>query len=127
MSTILLSVKPRFAHKLIDGAKKYEYRKRLPLCKVSKIVVYSSFPEKKIIGELEVVDTISMKKSPLWEKTKKESGITRDEYRQYFQGCNLAYAYVVGKAKRYEKPLELSDYDITRAPQSFVYMTVIPE
>ena len=122
MSTILLSVKPRYAHKLVDGAKKYEFRKRIPQCKVNRILVYSSFPEKKIIGELEVVDTLSMKKSPLWEKTKRYAGITREEFRSYFKGCSLAYAYVVGTHKRYEKPMELSDYNISRAPQSFVYL-----
>lgn len=127
MSTILLSVKPQYAHKLIDGTKKFEYRKHLPLRKVSKILVYSSYPEKKVIGELEAIGTISMKKTPLWEKTKTDSGITRDEFRRYFQGCALAYAFVLGKSTKYEKPLELSDYNITRAPQSFLYITTIPE
>ncbi len=127
MSTILLSVKPQYAHKLIDGTKKFEYRKHLPLRKVSKILVYSSYPEKKVIGELEVVGTVSMKKTPLWEKTKTYSGITRDEFRKYFQGCTLAYAFALGKSTKYEKPFELSDYNISHAPQSFLYITTIPE
>ena len=122
MSTILLSVKPQYAHRLVDGSKKYEYRKRLPQCNVSRIIIYSSFPEQKIIGEIEIIGTLSMKKSPLWEKTKSGAGISREVFRSYFKGCSMAHAYVVGKAVRYDNPLELSFYSIVQAPQSFVYV-----
>ena len=122
MSTILLSVKPQYAHKLIDGTKKFEYRKRLPQLNVSKILVYSSYPEKKIIGEIEIIGTISMKKSPLWEQTKCQAGISREEFRTYFKGCSLAHAYIVGNVRRYKTPLDLSSFNIGHAPQSFVYI-----
>ena len=36
MSTILLSIKPEYAKKIIDGTKKYEFRKRLAKHPVTK-------------------------------------------------------------------------------------------
>ena len=90
MATILLSIKPEYANKIFDGQKHYEYRKRIPKKEVSKIVVYSSAPEQAVIGEVEVVKTLKMKPTPLWNSTKANAGISRSKYRKYFSGCTMA-------------------------------------
>ena len=122
MSTILLSIKPEYADKIIAGAKKYEFRKHLARDNIQRIIIYSSAPKKKIIGEVEVVGTLSMKKTPLWEKTKLNAGISRKKFRQYFDGCAIAHAYVLGKVTKYEISMDLVDVGITQAPQPFVYV-----
>lgn len=123
MSTILLSIKPEYADKIIAGIKKFEFRKHLAQGDIQKIIIYSTAPEKKIIGEVEVVGTLSMKKTPLWEMTKSNAGICRQKYREYFTGCSIAHAYVLGKAKRYDIPKSLLDLKIKQPPQSFVYVS----
>lgn len=123
MSTILLSIKPEYANKIIAGTKKYEFRKHLAQGDIRKIIIYSTAPEKKIIGEVEVVGTLSIKKTPLWEKTKSNAGISREKYREYFAGCCIAHAYVLGKAKKYDIPKSLLDLKIKQPPQSFVYVS----
>ena len=55
MSVILLSIKPEYCRKIFEGTKKYEFRKHLAQNDVEKIVVYSTAPEKKVIGEIEVI------------------------------------------------------------------------
>ena len=65
MSVILLSIKPEYCKKIFEGTKKYEFRKHLAQNDVEKIVVYSTAPEKKVVGEIEVIGTLSMKKTPL--------------------------------------------------------------
>lgn len=122
MSTILLSIKPEYANKIIVGTKKYEFRKHLAQGNIQKIIIYSTAPEKMIIGEVEVIGTLSMKKTPLWEKTKSAAGISREKYREYFAESPIAHAYVLGKAKKYETPKALTDVGLTQAPQSFVYL-----
>ncbi len=122
MSTILLSIKPEYSKRIFDGTKKYEYRKHIAQKEVNKIIVYSSSPEKKVIGEVAVDGIISMKKTPLWELTKNNAGISRKKYREYFSGCDMAYAYKLGEFTRYENPMELSDFGLSQAPQSFVYV-----
>lgn len=123
MSTILLSIRPEFANRILDGTKKFEFRKRLASDNVRKIIIYSTAPEKKIVGEVEVIGTLSMKKAPLWEKTKKAAGISREKYREYFCGCTIAHAYVLGKVTKYEAALSLADIGLMQAPQSFVYIS----
>lgn len=122
MGTILLSIKPEYAIKIINGTKKYEFRKHLAKEKIDKIILYATFPEKKIIGEVEVIGTIANKPSPLWETTKKTAGISRCKYRTYFKGCTIAYAYILGSAIKYDTPKQLSDLGLQMAPQSFVYI-----
>lgn len=122
MATILLSIKPEYANRIFDGQKQYEYRKRIPKKEVSKIVVYSSAPEQAVIGEIEVIKTLKMKPTPLWNSTKANAGISRSKYRKYFSGCTMAYAFVIGSFEKYPTSKSLADYNIQSAPQSFVYL-----
>ena len=122
MATILLSIKPEYANRIFDGQKQYEYRKRIPKKEVSKIVVYSSAPEQAVIGEVEVVKTLNMKPTPLWNSTKANAGISRSKYRKYFSGCTMAYAFVIGSSEKYPTSKSLADFNIQSATQSFVYL-----
>ena len=122
MSTILLSIKPEYVERIFEGTKKYEFRKHLAQKNISKIIIYSTFPEMKIVGEVQVVSTLSMAKTPLWEVTKKEAGISRSKYRKYFEKCHTAHAYVLGNTKKYDTPKTLAEYGISQAPQSFIYL-----
>lgn len=77
----------------------------------------------KIVGEVQVEETISASPTALWERTKKVAGISRDKYRKYFKGCKVAYAYRLGQVKRYEPPKELSEFNVSLPPQSFIYLS----
>ena len=96
--------------------------KKIPQKEITKVVVYSSDPEQRVVGEFEVLETITMKLSPLCETTKKEAGITREKFHEYFQGCDVAYAFKIGKTILYETPKTLKEYGISSAPQSFYYL-----
>lgn len=80
MSTILLSIKPKYSKLIFDGSKKFEFRKIIAKKEVDKIIVYSSSPNKMIVGEAYVTGIVSMKKEDLWEFTKQYAGITEDDF-----------------------------------------------
>lgn len=122
VSVILLSIKPEYCMKILNGIKKYEFRKHLAKNDVNKIVIYSTFPEKLILGEVEVTGRISMEKAVLWEQTKDYAGISREKYEQYFKDCREAHAYILGETKIYDEPLSLEHFGLRQAPQSFVYL-----
>jgi predicted transcriptional regulator len=122
MATILLSINPEYVERIFNGSKKFEFRKHLAQKNISKIIVYSTYPEMKIVGEVQVIKTLSMAKTPLWELTKKEAGISRNKYRKYFADCHMAHAYVLGDVKKYDVPKALGEYGVTQAPQSFIYL-----
>lgn len=124
MESILLSINPEYVERIFAGSKKYEFRKRLANKAVVKILMYSTAPTKKVVGEVQIVETISASPTALWERTKKFSGISRDKYRKYFKGCKVAYAYRLGQVIRYDPPKELSEFNISLPPQSFIYLSV---
>ena len=47
MCSILLSINPEYAEKIMDGSKKFEFRKRKCKRRVDKIIIYSTSPVKK--------------------------------------------------------------------------------
>lgn len=122
MSVILLSIKPEYSKKIISGEKKFEYRKRLPQKSITKIIIYSSAPEKKVIGEVQVLETMSMSKSELWEITKENAGISYKKFEEYFLNSEQAYAYKLGKVSIYSPKKTLEDLGFKQAPQSFIYL-----
>lgn len=122
MCTILLSIKPEYSKNIFNGTKKYEFRKKLAKKNIDKIIVYSSSPDKMVIGEVEVLGTLSLKPSLLWEMTKREAGISRIKYGEYFKNCKNAYAYILGEYIEYNEPKTLSEFGVFCAPQSFVYI-----
>lgn len=123
MSKVLISIKPEYVNRILNGTKKYEYRRMLAKKDVSSLIIYSTWPVMEIVGEVEVVGTIEMAPSSLWEKTKKEAGISRKKYREYFKGRKKACAYVLGKVTKYESNKKLLDIGVQQAPQSFSYLT----
>lgn len=124
METILLSINPEYVEKIFAGTKKYEFRKRLPSRAIDKILIYSTAPIMKVVGEVQIVETISSSPTALWERTKKFAGISREKYRKYFKGCKVAYAFQLGQVIKYDPPKELQDFNISSPPQSFIYLLV---
>ena len=50
MKALLLSIKPEYVEKILQGEKKFEYRKRLAKEDVSYIYVYSTAPSMKVVS-----------------------------------------------------------------------------
>lgn len=124
MKALLLSIKPEYVEKILQGEKKFEYRKRLAKEDVSYIYVYSTAPSMKVVASVHIEGHLSDSPTALWEKTKASAGISRAKFRDYFRGCKTAYAYKLGKVEVFESPKNLSDFGVAVAPQSFVYIKI---
>lgn len=122
MVTILLAINPEFVEKILNGQKKFEFRRRVPSANVDKIIIYATAPVKKVVGVARVREIISMSPNDLWNVTHEFAGIGRGFFDSYFFGCDVAHAYVLENVQKYKQPRELSDFGIRAAPQSFVYI-----
>lgn len=122
MSAILLSIKPEYAKAILNGQKKYEFRKVRCKAGINKIVFYATAPESKVVGEAEIEDILEGNPSDVWEQTKEAAGITRAKYCQYYHGYNNAIAYKLKNVVVYDPPRNLSDYRVDHVPQSFIYL-----
>ncbi len=119
---IILSIKPKYVQQIIKGTKKYEYRTKVAKHNITSILIYESYPIKKVVAEVEVLEVLEMTAEDLWNKTCEYSGTSKEYFDEYFRGRNVAYAYKLGKITVYEKAKDLFDFGIKYAPQSFVYL-----
>lgn len=120
---VLLSIKPKYAFKIFEGTKKYEFRKVIfKRPNIKTIVVYASSPVKKVIGEFEIDDILMSTPEQIWQKTKKKSGISEEFFYEYFSNKETAYAIKIKKTTKYEKPLDLKEEFDLYPPQSFAYL-----
>ena len=121
----LLSIKPEFVEEIIEGRKKFEYRKKLfKRSDISSIVVYATKPYGKVVGEFEIETILEENIDKLWSDTKHLSGISEEFFYEYFKDRDSGFAIQIKRFKEYKKHLELSEFDSTikTAPQSFCYI-----
>lgn len=122
MCNMLISINPQHVENIFNGTKKYEYRKIRYKQEVDKIIIYSTYPIMKIVGEAKVEKILEDSPDNIWEETKNYSGIDLKFYQQYFKDRSKAIAYKLTNIKKYSIPQELSSYGIKSAPQSFIYV-----
>lgn len=122
MPSILLSIKPEYAEKILSGEKRYEFRRKLCKREIDKIYIYAIRPVQKVIAEEEVTGRLEGDRDEIWERTKDFAGTDRCGYERYLEGMSGAKAYCLGKVTRYEEGKELKDFGLLCGPRSFVYI-----
>ncbi len=122
MCTILLSIHPEFVNKIISGQKRYEFRKVKAKREPDKIIIYSTSPICKVIGEAEIEQIIVNSPEVVWDVTKSYSGINKAFYIDYYANRDIAIAYKLKNVIEYDQPKELEEFGIKAAPQSFIYV-----
>ena len=120
---VLLSIKPKYADLIFEGTKKFEFRRSIFKNEnIDTIVVYSSSPVQKVIGEFQIKTILNYDLAKLWKRTRKYSGIDEDFFYQYFDKKEEGFAIKIDKPRRYKKALCLKkDFNLL-PPQSFLYL-----
>lgn len=121
---VLLSIKPEYVEKIFSGEKRFEYRKSIfKRKKISTIVIYSTMPVGKIVGEFTVRKIHKDSPSAIWNKTQNFSGISYDYYKSYFTGKKCSYAIEIKTVTKYAIPKDPKKlFPHFMAPQSFCYL-----
>lgn len=121
---VLLSIKPEFVDRIFDGSKKFEFRKSLfKRDGINKVVIYSTMPVGKVVGEFEIKNIFLDELSSLWTRTAKDSGISQKFFDEYYKGKEKGVAIQIGKLTKYSEPLPLSHLGANvTAPQSYRYL-----
>ena len=121
---LILSIKPQYAQMILDGSKRYEYRKSIPQRHdIQKVYIYATKPIQAIIGEFTLDGIIADSPQKVWAATARQGGITEAFFFDYFKSRNKAYALKVGKVIKYSEPLDpkkiITDFT---PPQNFMYL-----
>jgi len=123
LTSVILSIKPIYAQAIMSGTKKVEFRKKTFKRQVDKIFVYSSSPEKKIIGFFTIKEIIENSPENLWNDFKDVGGIDKKSFFEYYKNSKIGFSIKISEVNKFEKGIEPSDYfENFNAPQSFIYL-----
>lgn len=114
----------KYAARILNGTKRFEYRKRLAARRLDVIYVYEVAPVSAVVGMVEVVAQGYEPELDLWARTCDRSGMSRAEWEEY-TGADvdtpIAY-YELANPVRFPKPIPLDYFGIAHTPQSFAYV-----
>jgi len=121
---VLLSIKPEFAEKILDGSKKFEFRKGIfKNSEITTVVIYATMPVGKVVGQFQIADVLTDNPESLWNKTKRYAGISKSFYDSYYEGRDKAVAIKIGSVERFSAPQPISSLGINiKPPQSYLYL-----
>jgi predicted transcriptional regulator len=121
---VLLSIKPKYVKSIIDGDKRYEFRKTIfKNREINRIYIYSSSPVKKIVGTFEIGGILEDHPSDLWDTVKEFAGIDDRDFFAYFEGKSRAFAIEIQNRQEFDNPID--PYETMPGfvpPQSYCYM-----
>jgi len=121
---VLLSIKPKYVNEIVNGHKRYEFRKSVFRRRddVDKVYIYASSPVKRIVGAFTIKTIMEERPEELWRICKEFSGISEMEFFDYFRDKDKGYAIEIGMLELFD-PIDPKDRvpDFS-PPQSFCYM-----
>jgi len=123
MRIAFMPIKPIYADKIIDGSKKFEFRRASIKGDLTHLIIYASSPVKRIIG-IAVVDGVDIS-SPLeaWGNTKHAAGISRADFLDYFQGKEKAVTIKFKDILPLGRDVCPKEIEVDfKVPQSFKYV-----
>ncbi|TGK17836.1 RNA-binding protein [Leptospira fluminis] len=120
---VLLPIKPEFAHKIVNGEKNIEFRKKFSSQNVETIVIYSSSPEQRIIGYATIDTIVIDTPESLWNRFSVKGGIDKDRFSSYFNGKETGIGIRFKSVSRLKVPITPARLGIRGAiPQNFKFL-----
>lgn len=123
LTSVILSIKPNYARAIMSGSKKVEFRKKIFKKPIDKVFVYSSSPEKKIIGYFTIGEIIEDTPKELWERFNKVGGINKKDFFEYYKNAKTGFSIGIQTYKEFDKGINPTDFlENFCAPQSYIYL-----
>jgi predicted transcriptional regulator len=121
---VILSIRPRYVKLMMEGTKKYEFRKVIFKNKnINNIYVYSTSPVKKIVGSFKIGEIVEDRPERLWDNLEDLSGLSAREFFTYFNGVKRGFAIRIECFEVFDDPLDPNDLMPGFVPpQSFCYL-----
>lgn len=127
-SVLFVSIKPRFAKKILEGEKSVELRRVRPTEAVAgtPILLYASSPICEVVGIGRVREIEEASPTAIWERHRSQLGLPRSEYRSYFAGVSQAVGILLEDVRPLHRRVTLAALRERlrgfEPPQSFRYL-----
>ena len=127
-NAIFLSIRPKYAEKILEGTKTVELRRVRPkhITRGALVLVYVSSPIKSLVGAFKVTQVMEKPLQDLWEMVQSKAGVSYEEFAAYFEGLTTGIGIFFNELWLFHKPIKLEDLKEImdfQPPQSFRYAT----
>tara|TARA_R110002051_G_scaffold123052_2_gene196053 strand:+ start:3962 stop:4393 length:432 start_codon:yes stop_codon:yes gene_type:complete len=104
----IISIRPQYAHSILDGSKTIELRRRIPhIEQGSRLWIYSTLPEGAVIGSVYVEDVLRLSPKLLWKKYGDQTRVSRHVFDEYFADADISIGIVLRDPER-RPPIRLA-------------------
>lgn len=117
---VLVSIWSKYVEMMRQGTKRVELRKSFPDFAMN-VYVYECSPVGMVTG---LITMPTIKKLPvdiLWERTKDISGVSKDEFFEYFRGKEEGYGVFFDGFDSID-PKPITNFGLKKPPQNYVYI-----
>ena len=127
---VVLSIRPQYTDKIMEGKKTIELRRRFPVSAPRGTIafIYSTSPVRAMVGRAEIDDVVKLPVDQIWRQFGKSAFIKRSEFNAYFYGVDEGFALQFKNPLPFPRALSLSELRDRfgfEPPQSFLYATPI--
>jgi predicted transcriptional regulator/DNA-binding XRE family transcriptional regulator len=127
---VVLSVRPNYCEKIMEGKKTVELRRRFPISAPCGTIayIYSTSPVQAMIGSAEIEDVVKLPVSDIWKKFRKVAYIEKGNFDEYFSGVKHGFALKFANVRAFNRPIELPELRKRfgfEPPQSYLYATPV--
>jgi len=126
-TTFVLSIKPTYIERILEGRKTIELRRRFPRARAPAcVLLYSTSPVQALVGHAVLRDVAHLSVQALWLRFSRAAGVTRTEFDRYFYGVKSGCALRLTDIQVFADPMalkELEDRFAFSPPQSYCYGT----
>lgn len=122
-NTLLISIKPEYARRILNGEKKIEFRKSSIRSNITHAVIYATAPVKMLVGTFQIEGVDKSSPEDLWNRYHDVGGIEKTDYDEYYRNRKSAAGILIKNAKKLNDPASLEVLGLGKTPpQSFRYI-----
>jgi predicted transcriptional regulator len=126
--SVLVSIRPYYVSKILDGEKTVELRRRFPRAMIAgaTALIYSSSPVSAVVGYARIKQVVRLPVSKIWKQHGADACVSKEEFKAYFAGVKFGFAIFfedVHALKRCVKANDLQTQFGIVPPQSYRYVT----
>lgn len=124
---VLVSIRPIYASRILEGAKTVELRRRFPEGTAigATAVIYSTSPVSAVVGVAQIKDVLRLPVPKIWRRFSKAACISKKDFDAYFGELEFGFVILLCNAKHLTHQLTASqlmrDFGIV-PPQSYRYL-----
>ena len=118
----VFSIKKKYSDRIFSKDKRFEFRRQnVKVFTGDVCLIYTTSPVKEIGGCFIVKSKIREPIENLWELTKAKRGVSKEEFDEYFEGCEYGTAILLYRVKKFDETFSIHELKQKKfiPPQSY--------